>query len=172
MAIAVIAAHLAALQILKPVLAWIDKAAVSIANALSRLIARGRKRSSQKPLEMRTGHPCLAAGLARLVLQQGEHAIALRLVMSRIDFPIEKGLQRRRQPPAQRNALILNCFLHFSPDMGGRVFLLLRSSVPVYRSNSFTKKLSFGCGQILICATERTPPLSCLARSGSSRIVS
>jgi hypothetical protein len=39
LAIAVIGAHLVALQILNPVLVWIDKAAASIANTLSRLIA-------------------------------------------------------------------------------------------------------------------------------------
>jgi hypothetical protein len=48
LAVAVIAAHLAALQILNPVLVWIDKAAVSIAKALSRLIARGTQATAPK----------------------------------------------------------------------------------------------------------------------------
>jgi peptidoglycan/LPS O-acetylase OafA/YrhL len=49
LAIAVIAAHLAALQILNPVLAWIDRTAVSIANAISRLIAREIQAAEPKP---------------------------------------------------------------------------------------------------------------------------
>jgi hypothetical protein len=48
LAIAVIAAHLVALQILNPVLSWIDRAAVAIANALSRLIARGTQAAAPK----------------------------------------------------------------------------------------------------------------------------
>ncbi len=48
LAIGVIAAHLAALQILNPMLVWIDKAAASIANALSRLIARGTQAAEPK----------------------------------------------------------------------------------------------------------------------------
>ena len=48
LAIAVIAAHLVALQILNPLLAWIDKAALSIANALSRLITRGTQAATPK----------------------------------------------------------------------------------------------------------------------------
>ncbi len=46
--VAVIAAHLAVLLILNPVLAWIDKAAVTIANALTRLIAKGTQTAEPK----------------------------------------------------------------------------------------------------------------------------
>ena len=48
MAVGVIAAHLVALQMLNPALAWIDKTAVSIANALSRLIAKGTQAAEPK----------------------------------------------------------------------------------------------------------------------------
>ncbi len=48
MAVGVIGAHLVALQMLNPALAWIDKTALSIANALSRLIAKGTQAAEPK----------------------------------------------------------------------------------------------------------------------------
>ena len=50
LAVAVIAAHLVALQILNPALAWIDRTALSIANALVRLLARTPQPAQPKPV--------------------------------------------------------------------------------------------------------------------------
>jgi fucose 4-O-acetylase-like acetyltransferase len=50
LAIGVIGAHLAALQILNPVLGWIDKTAVSIANMLVRLVAKEAGAPQPKPV--------------------------------------------------------------------------------------------------------------------------
>jgi hypothetical protein len=50
LAIGIIAAHLVALQILNPALAWIDRAAVSIANMLVRLIAKEAEAAEPNPV--------------------------------------------------------------------------------------------------------------------------
>jgi fucose 4-O-acetylase-like acetyltransferase len=50
LAVAVIVAHLVALQILNPALAWIDRTALSIANALVRLLARTPQPAQPKPV--------------------------------------------------------------------------------------------------------------------------
>ncbi len=49
LAVGVVAAHLIALQILAPVFAWIDRAAVAIANAIVRLLTGGASRAEPKP---------------------------------------------------------------------------------------------------------------------------
>jgi fucose 4-O-acetylase-like acetyltransferase len=49
MAAGIIAAHLLALQILRPALAWIDRAAVAIANALVRVLTGQTKATAPKP---------------------------------------------------------------------------------------------------------------------------
>ncbi len=50
LAVGVIAAHLVALQILNPVLAWIDRTAASIANAIVRVLARAEHPAQPKPV--------------------------------------------------------------------------------------------------------------------------
>jgi fucose 4-O-acetylase-like acetyltransferase len=52
-AIVIIAAHLVALQILSPVLAWIDAAAIAIAGFLTRLLTGGLWRAQPKPAQVR-----------------------------------------------------------------------------------------------------------------------